>query len=55
MQLSNNDKKNTVYALTELPVYRFRNGVHVASQIQVTTGIAYRFMTSKKVVCLPED
>jgi len=37
------NKKLTVSCMAEIPVFQFVNRVQIASQLQITTGLAYRF------------
>jgi hypothetical protein len=46
-------KNFNVYALSEIPVYQYVNRVQVASEMQLTVGISYRFFTYKSGVVKP--
>lgn len=48
-QLSFTHKNLTIYALTEIPLYQYMNGTQVASQVQHTAGMSYRFFVRKKL------
>ncbi|MCX6296165.1 MAG: hypothetical protein NTX97_08865 [Bacteroidetes bacterium] len=48
-QLSYSYKNFSVYALTEIPLYQYVNKVQVASHVQATVGISYRFNAYKKI------
>lgn len=42
-QLNFTHKNFTIYALREIPLYQYVNGTQVASQVQYTAGMSYRF------------
>ena len=46
-QLNYTYKNFTVYGLSEIPLYQYVNASQVASKLQLTFGIAYRFFTYK--------
>jgi len=54
-QLSFSYKQFTVFALGEIPLYEYVNGTQVASKVQVTGGVAYRFFIKKPVCETPAD
>ncbi|HET6991101.1 MAG TPA: heavy metal-binding domain-containing protein, partial [Bacteroidia bacterium] len=54
-QLSYSYKNFTIYALSEIPLYQYVNYVQVASHLQVTVGMSYRFFTYKPGVIKPDD
>lgn len=41
-------RKITVYALTEIPIYQYVTKTQIASQYQTTLGLSYRFMVKQK-------
>ena len=41
-------RKITVYALTEIPIYQYVTKTQIASQYQATLGVSYRFMLKEK-------
>ncbi len=49
-QLSYTHKNTTAFVLYEYPLYQYLNGTQVGSQMQITSGIAYRFFVKKKIV-----
>lgn len=46
-QINYTYKNFTVYVLSEIPLYQYVNASQVASHVQFTSGIAYRFFTYK--------
>ena len=46
-QLSYTHKNFTVFAMSEIPLYQYLNGVQVGSLYQFTVGFTYRFLTKK--------
>ena len=48
-QVSFTHKNFTIYTLREIPLYQFLNGTQVASQVQYTAGISYRFFLKEKL------
>jgi hypothetical protein len=50
-QLNYNYKKFTIYALADFPLYEYVNGSQMKTRTLVTTGISYRFFTTKNPVC----
>ncbi len=50
-QLNYNYKKITLYALADLPLYEYVNGSQMKTKLLVTTGISYRFFTTKNPIC----
>lgn len=49
-QLSFTHKDFTIYALSEIPLYQYVNGTQVASQLQFTAGMSYRFIVKRKII-----
>lgn len=47
-QLSFTHKNFTFYGLTEIPLYQYLNGTQVASRVQYTSGISYRFFVKRR-------
>lgn len=43
-----------VFATTDIPLYQYMKGTQVASQLQVTAGVSYRFFIEKKY-SIPHD
>ena len=54
-QLSYTYKNFTVFALSEIPLYKYVNYAQVASRLQITCGMSYRFFTYKSGVVKPSD
>ncbi|MBK7407554.1 MAG: hypothetical protein IPJ40_05385 [Saprospirales bacterium] len=48
-QVSYSFKSFTVYALSEIPLYQYLEGIQVGSQYQVTAGLSYRWYVKKRV------
>ncbi|MGQ0827969.1 MAG: hypothetical protein ACT4ON_06205 [Bacteroidota bacterium] len=46
-QLNYTYKNITVFVLSEIPVYQYVNNIQIASQYQLTGGLAYRFFVKK--------
>lgn len=49
-QLNFSQNNFTVYALSEIPLYQYLNGTQVASSMQATVGVSYRFYAAKCLV-----
>ncbi|MEO5644405.1 MAG: heavy metal-binding domain-containing protein [Bacteroidia bacterium] len=52
-QINYTYKSFTVYALDEIPLYQYVNRSQVASKVQLTFGISYRFFTYKSGITAP--
>lgn len=46
-QINYSYKSFTFFGMTELPIYQYMNGTQIASQLQFTMGVNYRFLTKK--------
>lgn len=46
-QLSYNVKSYTFYAVSEIPLYQYLNGVQIGSQYQLTVGVTHRWLVKK--------
>ncbi len=46
-QVSYSKGKFTLYALADIPVYQYVNKIQVGTQLQVTTGLSFRFFATK--------
>lgn len=49
-QVSFSYKLFTIFALQDIPLYQYVNGVQVATKTQFTVGISYRFFTAKSII-----
>ena len=47
-QLSYSLKSFTFYAVSEIPLYQYLNGVQIGSQYQLTVGVTHRWLVKKK-------
>ncbi|MDI1356005.1 MAG: hypothetical protein PSX36_13880 [bacterium] len=48
-QLSYSKKALTIFALANLPVYQYLNGVQIGTQYFITSGLSYRFYMKKPI------
>lgn len=52
-QINYTYKNFTIYALDEIPLYQYVNATQVASKVQMTFGLSYRFFTYKSKIISP--